>query len=75
MVTAYVLIITRPGAEDEVAMNLLKMKEVKDAGVVYGEYDIVTKVEVPTMEGLQGFILKLRKDKAVERTTTMIVSK
>jgi len=74
MVTAYILIVVAPGKENQVAGNLLKMSEVKDLGIVYGEYDIIIKVEVPSMEALQNFVLKIRKDKNIERTSTMIVA-
>jgi DNA-binding Lrp family transcriptional regulator len=75
MVVAYILVIVKPGTEEEVAGRLMKEKVVKDVGIVYGEYDIITKVELPTMEDLQNFILKMRRDKNIERTSTMIVAK
>ncbi|HDN90958.1 MAG TPA: Lrp/AsnC family transcriptional regulator [Candidatus Aenigmarchaeota archaeon] len=74
MVTAYILIVVAPGKENQVASRLLKMSEVKDLGIVYGEYDIIIKVEVPSMEALQNFVLKIRKDKNIDRTSTMIVA-
>jgi len=72
MVTAYIMVEVESGAENEVAKALKKKPGVKDVGVVYGEYDIVLKVEVKAMEGLQAFVLSLRKERGVRRTTTMI---
>lgn len=74
MVTAYILVVVAPGKENQVASRLLKLSEVKDLGIVYGEYDIIIKVEVPSMEALQNFVLNIRKDKSIERTSTMIVA-
>lgn len=76
MVTAYIMIIVEPGSEIKVAERLMKEKEVRDVAIVYGEYDIVTKVEVETMEDLQKFLSeKVRSINEVEKTTTLIAWK
>ena len=72
MVTAYIMVEVDSGTENDVAAAIKKMDGVKDVGIVYGEYDIVLKVEVGSMEGLQNFVLSLRKEKGIKRTTTMI---
>lgn len=72
MVVAYVLFVVDPGAETKISEKLMKKKEVKDVAVVYGEYDIVTKVEVESMSDLQDFVIGTRKNKEIKRTTTMI---
>ncbi len=72
MVTAYLLLNVRPGMESKVAEELIKMKEVKDASIVYGEYDIILKVVVPTMTKLQEFVLNMRKNKEIEKSSTLI---
>ena len=72
MVTAYIMVEVDSGTENDVAGSIKKMDGVKDVGIVYGEYDIVLKVEVGSMEGLQNFVLSLRKEKGIKRTTTMI---
>ena len=72
MVTAYVLLVVEPGVESKIASKMLKKKEVKDVSVVYGEYDVIMKLEVDSMEVLQDFVISLRKNKGIKRTTTMI---
>ncbi len=72
MVIAYVMIVTEPGTESKIARELKKKESVKDVGVVYGEYDIILKIEVSSMLDLQNFILEMRKNKGIQRTTTMI---
>ena len=72
MVTAYIMIEVESGTEMEVSKAIKKKAGTKDVGIVYGEYDIVLKVEVRTMEDLQNFVLSLRKERGVRRTTTMI---
>ena len=76
MVKAYVLMVVRPGTETKVADRLNKMKEVKDVAVVYGEYDLVCKLMIASMDDLQNFIAKnIRGIKDVERTSTMVALK
>ena len=73
MVVAYVLLIVKPGEESTVAEKLRGMDGVKDVSVVYGEYDIVAKIEKESMEDLQNFLIKkIRTMDEVERTSTMI---
>ena len=74
MVTAYILINTKPGKENEV---LEKIKDtginLMDATVVYGEYDIVLKVSVENIEEVRKVVIDyLRKIEGGERTTTLI---
>ena len=73
MVVAYVLLIVKPGEESNVAEKLKAVKEIKDVSVVYGEYDIIAKIEMENMEGLQNFLIKeIRAMDEIERTSTMI---
>lgn len=53
MPTAFVLINTEIGSEEEVATELRKLENVKDAFVVYGVYDIVARVEAESMDRLK----------------------
>lgn len=73
MVVAYVLLIVKPGEEANVAEKLKKMQGMLDVSVVYGEYDIIAKIERDTMENLQNFLIKdIRAMDEIERTSTMI---
>jgi DNA-binding Lrp family transcriptional regulator len=72
MIRAYLMLITKPGSESRIAANLIKKKEVKDIEMVYGDYDIVMKVEFPNMDDLSNFVSSLRKVKDITRTSTMI---
>ena len=72
MVTAYLLMNTKPGAEVMIAEKLVSRKEVKDITIVYGIYDLIIKLQVKNMNLLQEFILNLRKDKNIEQTATLI---
>ncbi|VVB75378.1 putative HTH-type transcriptional regulator [Candidatus Tiddalikarchaeum anstoanum] len=73
MITAYILIVVKSGSEEKVAKRLSADQRVKDVNIVYGEYDIISKVTTENMEDLQKFIIKnIRSIKEVQRTSTMI---
>ncbi len=72
MVTAYLLVNTKPGAETKVANDLVTKKEVKDINIVYGAYDVIVKIEVKDMSVLQDFVLNMRKNEEVEHSSTLI---
>ena len=76
MITAYLAMLVKPGEESTVADKLMKMSEVKDVDVVYGEYDIIAKIKVKDMEALQKFLIsKIRSIDEIDRTSTMIAIK
>jgi DNA-binding Lrp family transcriptional regulator len=71
---AFVLINAEIGAEDEVLESIREMAEVKEAHAVYGVYDIITRVEAETMDGLKETVTsKIRTLDKVRSTLTMIV--
>ena len=53
MPTAYVLINTNAGTEQELLKELNKMDAVKDAHIVMGEFDIVATLECETIGELK----------------------
>ena len=75
MVIAFVLITTKSGAERDVREQLLKNENIKEAHVLYGEYDLIAKVELDDVTKLNDFILdEARKVSGVERTSTLIIA-
>ncbi|GBC71142.1 MAG: Lrp/AsnC ligand binding domain-containing protein [Nitrososphaerota archaeon] len=74
MPTAYVLINTEIGAEEEVLKQLRQMPPVKEAYLVYGVYDIVAKVEAESMDKLKETVSwNIRRLEKVRSTLTMLV--
>ena len=70
---AYVLINSR--SEQEVAKKLMNYEIVTEVHELYGEWDIVIKVEANEMADLQDFINNIvRADKDIMETETLIVS-
>ena len=72
MEKAYVLIGCELGAENEIVSKLLEMDKVKDARVVYGDYDIVVEAETETEAQMDNLITKkIRKLDRVRSTMTL----
>lgn len=71
---AFVLINSEIGGENEILEDLKKVKNVKEAHIVYGVYDIIAKVEAESMDKLKNVITwKIRRLDRVRSTLTMIV--
>ncbi|MBC7332778.1 MAG: Lrp/AsnC ligand binding domain-containing protein [Synergistetes bacterium] len=73
MVTAFVLVLATAGKEREILEKLKEIPEVKEAYMVYGEYDLLLKVESETLKDLDDIIMgKIRKLPEVQLTSTLI---
>ncbi len=72
MEKAYVLIGCELGAENEIVSKLLEMDKIKDARIVYGDYDIVAEAETETETQMDNLITKkIRKLAKVRSTMTL----
>jgi len=73
-VLAYVLISTVPRASYDVKERLVGMSGVKEAHVVFGQYDVIAKIEVPDSESLGAVVFNgIRSMDEVISTTTLTV--
>ena len=74
MPTAFVLINTEIGSENDVLKELKKVEGVDEASAVYGVYDIVARVKADTMDRLKEIVTwRIRRLDKVRSTLTMIV--
>ena len=74
MASAFVLINTKLGAENEVLDQLRKIDAVEESYMVYGVYDVVAKVSADTMEKLKEIVTwNVRRLDKVRSTLTMIM--
>ncbi len=71
-VIGYVLVVTEVGKEHEVVQELLNVDGVVEAQTVYGEFDILCKVDCKDLKSLDSAITKVRKISSVIRTMTLI---
>jgi len=76
MIGAYVLMRIKPGTDRSVLHNVTKLAQVKAVETVYGEYDMLIRIEVETLDELDAFIFDtVRTIKGVEGSTTLITIK
>jgi DNA-binding Lrp family transcriptional regulator len=75
MATAFVLITVEIGSEATVLEELQSIPEVNEAKMIYGEYDIITRLESSTVEEIQEAIIDgIRRLEGVKTTTTLIMA-
>jgi len=73
MITSYTLARILPAKDEEIYRIVKTYSEVKEVILTYGEYDLIIKVELNSLEELDHFIFnKLRTTDGVEATTTLI---
>ncbi len=74
MPIAFVMINAELGSEKALIKELRNIEGVVEANEVYGGYDIVVKVDLPTMDKLKEVISrKIRGLSGVRSTLTMMV--
>lgn len=71
-VIAYVLVVTNVGTEHEVVEAIKTLSGVTLAQTVYGEFDVICRVECDTLKNLDASITKVRKIQNILRTMTLI---
>ena len=75
-VLAYVLFKVSSGTEREVCQKLVEFDEVLHAAIIFGEYDVVAKIETQDLNTLEEFVSdKIRTVPNVLVTSTMIISR
>jgi DNA-binding Lrp family transcriptional regulator len=73
-VVAYLILVVSPGKEYEILRKLLELEAVSEAHIVYGEFDIVAKLEVNDLGELERTVMGVRKIPGVERSVTLIAA-
>ena len=76
MVTAYTLARVLPSMDRKVSEEVVKLDSVKEVILTYGEYDLIIKIDVNTLDALDTFVFnKLRSIEGIAATTTLIEAK
>jgi len=75
MPEAFVLVSVDVGKEMYVANTMKDVEGVKEVSLVYGVYDLVIRVEAPTMQQIRRIVAhNIRRNPHVRSTVTMIVA-
>jgi len=73
---AYVLISLKKSVEQDVYSKLEKIERIKEVNILFGEWDLIAKIEISSAEELGSFVMeKIRSLPEVNMTSTMIVAK
>ncbi len=70
--SAYVLGVSQIGKEKEVLDKCLKIKDVVEGTVVFGEFDIIVKIVTNDLKDLSRRVEEIRNVEGLLRTTTLI---
>ena len=73
---AYLLINTEKGKEQDIYDKVTDFEEVIGCHIIFGEWDIIAKVEIENSEELGTIIMdKVRPIEGVSMTSTLIVAR
>ena len=75
MINAYILISMRPGGSEKAITAMRKIDKIAKISVVAGDYDIVARVQVETLEDLLKVTDKIQLIHGVKKTTTQVIEK
>ena len=76
LVSVYIMVKVTAGKDKEVFAKIQKLKEIKEANVTYGAYDLILRVEFSTIEDVDEFVFNVvRRIPGVSETVSMIVAK
>ena len=72
---AFLLMTVKKGSERFVGDKLLELNPVKNVHMIYGEFDMIAKIDVDSLLGLQKFIIdEIRSIKEIGMTDTLIAA-
>ena len=72
---SYIMINCETGSETSIIDELKSIIYIREVQGVLGNYDILAKLETPTIENTRDTIALIRKIKDVHCTTTVICAK
>lgn len=75
MINAYILLSMKPGKSDTAIREMRKIVNVEKISIVAGDYDIVVRVQVKSLEKLLVVTDKLQMIDGVRKTTTQVIEK
>ncbi len=71
-VVIYLLVVTEIGKEQDIKKALEKIPGITEARTVYGEFDLVARLETPTLRDVDHAVTNMRKVDGIIRTVTLI---
>jgi DNA-binding Lrp family transcriptional regulator len=76
MTVGFVLINVAPGTEKKVFDTMIKWDEIQELYPLFGDYDLIAKIQTSDYEGLSEIVVKkIRTLKGVTETKTLTGAK
>jgi len=75
MINAYILIDMEPGDSAKAIEKMRKIENIAKISVVAGEFDIVVRVQVKTLDKLLKVTNKIQMIPGVKKTNTQVIEK
>ena len=69
---AYVVATVKRGKEHNAAQKIRRTKEVTEALVTYGLYDIVVRIEAKSLGQLDKIVTDIRQMPEIQQTSTLV---
>jgi len=74
-IKAYIMCKVSSGSEREASKIIAEYPFVHDVNIIYGEYDIITKVKVENLQQLDFVVDKIRMIPSITFTSTVVVGR
>ena len=71
-VVAFILLVTDSSSTQQIYKDVLAMDKVKEVHMIYGDYDLIIKVELDNLQEMTSFMMQMRKEFAVKKSSTLI---
>lgn len=71
-VVAFVLLNTVSERTEPILEFMRQNDKIKEAYIIYGDWDILVKIEVESLPELTNLVMSLRKEKGIKKTSTLI---
>jgi DNA-binding Lrp family transcriptional regulator len=75
MIDAYIFVIMQPGFSTETMDKIIKIKDVKKASITAGEYDIIIRISIETLNQLHNITVDIQKIQGIKKTITSLIEK
>ena len=75
MINAYILLNMKPGNSDKAIKEMRKIEDIAKISIVAGEYDIVVRAQVKSLDKLLKVTDNIQMINGVMKTTTQIIEK
>jgi DNA-binding Lrp family transcriptional regulator len=71
-VVAFILLVTASNETQSVFNELKENEKVLDVFMIYGDFDLILKVELPNLGQMTSFMMDLRNRFAIKKSSTLI---